>query len=33
MAAGRRKKLNRKYSRDFEKYYPDGKVEIHIAIL
>ena len=27
------KKLNRKYSLDFEKYYPDGKVEIHIAII
>ncbi|TDL92272.1 AraC family transcriptional regulator [Vibrio vulnificus] len=27
------KKLNRKYSLDFEKYYPNGKVEIHIAIL
>ncbi|WHY95123.1 GyrI-like domain-containing protein [Peribacillus simplex] len=27
------KKLNRKYSLDFEKYYPDGKVEIHIAIV
>ncbi|MFS0764104.1 GyrI-like domain-containing protein [Peribacillus phoenicis] len=27
------KNLNRKYSLDFEKYYPDGKVEIHIAIL
>ncbi|MFD6208887.1 GyrI-like domain-containing protein [Peribacillus sp. NPDC060253] len=26
------KKLNRNYSLDFEKYYPDGKVEIHIAI-
>ncbi|WP_350445795.1 effector binding domain-containing protein [Peribacillus simplex] len=27
------KKLNRKYSLEFEKYYPAGKVEIHIAIL
>lgn len=27
------KKINRKYSLDFEKYYPDGKVEIHIAVL
>ncbi|MFI8495418.1 GyrI-like domain-containing protein [Peribacillus butanolivorans] len=26
------KKLNRAYSLDYEKYYPDGKVEIHIAI-
>ncbi|MGG0412250.1 hypothetical protein [Peribacillus simplex] len=26
------KKLHRKYSLDFEKYYPDGKVEIHIEI-
>ncbi|MGE7760225.1 GyrI-like domain-containing protein [Peribacillus sp. NPDC097895] len=26
------KNLNRNYSLDFEKYYPDGKVEIHIAI-
>lgn len=26
------KKLNRDYSLDFEKYYPDGRVEIHIAI-
>lgn len=25
-------KLQRKYSYDFEKYYPDGNVEIHIAI-
>ncbi len=33
MAAERRKKPNRKYSLDFEKYYPDGKGEIHIAIL
>ncbi|ADU29223.1 GyrI-like domain-containing protein [Evansella cellulosilytica] len=24
--------LNRAYSYDFEKYYPDGKIEIHIAI-
>ncbi|WP_221408329.1 hypothetical protein [Peribacillus simplex] len=23
-------KLNRKYSVDFEMYYPDGKVEIHM---
>jgi predicted transcriptional regulator YdeE len=33
MAAGRRKKSNRKYSLDFEKYYLDGKVEIYIAVL
>ncbi|MFE4239782.1 GyrI-like domain-containing protein [Peribacillus butanolivorans] len=26
------KKLDRAYSLDYEKYYPDGKVEIHIAI-
>jgi hypothetical protein len=29
----KKKKTNRKYSLDFEKYYPGGKGEIHIAIL
>lgn len=26
------KKINRAYTVDFEKYYPDGKIEIYIAL-